>query len=198
MKFVTAALAVLLPCFAANVGQPDRAKMIGNPSSPVKIDLYSDFQCPACKMFHDGLLKVIVRDYVIPGKAYVVQHEFPLPQHAYSREAANIATAAATIGKYHEVADALFAHQQAWETSGKVWDFVAPVLKPDEQKKVQALAKDPSIAAQVQADADAARKLNVPQTPTIYVSRGAKTYPFPGPDLGNYPLLKSLIDGLLK
>lgn len=141
---------------------------------------------------------MIIRDYVVPGKAYIFNHEFPLPMHPYSRDAANLAVAAASIGKYQQVADALFRNQESWGATGKVWETVAAVLNPAEQKKVQALAKDPSILAQVQQDVDAGKAQGIPQTPTIIVSRGAKRYSYPGPAPDNYPLLKSLIDGLLK
>src|ERR1051326_518479 len=169
MKSCAIALVALLPCLAASLGDVNQAKMIGNPNAPVRIELFSDFQCPGCKSFHESLLPVIVRDYVIPGKVYILNHEFPLTMHAYSREAANLATAAATIGKYQQVADALFLNQLSWGTTGKVWDTVAAVLSPADQKKVQALAKDPAILAQVQADLDAGKLQGVPQTPTIVV-----------------------------
>lgn len=198
MKPYAVALVALLPCLAASLGDVDKAKTLGNPGAPVRIELFSDFQCPGCKAFHEMLLPVIIRDYVVPGKAYIFNHEFPLTMHPYSREAANLATAAATIGKYQRVADVLFLNQGSWSTSGKVWDTVASVLTPAEQKKVQALAKDPAILAQVQQDVEAGQAQRVPQTPTIVVSRGTKRYSFPGPDQGNYPLLRSLIDGLLK
>ena len=198
MKVSAAALAVLLPCLAATVGGGDRAKMIGNPSAPVRIDVFSDFQCPGCKAFHESLLQTIIREYVVPGKAYIVCREFPLQMHPYSREAAYYATAAAAVGKYQQVADALFLNQLSWSTTGKVWDTVAAVLTPAEQKKVQALAKDPATIAQVQQDLNAGNAERVPQTPTIIVSRGTQQYSFPGPDPGNYPLLRSLINGLLK
>ena len=172
--------------------------MIGAPGAPVCIDLFSDFQCPGCKAFHDLVLPLILKDYVISGKAYVVSHEFPLAMHPYSRAAANLATAAAQVGKYQAVADALFRHQQEWGANGKVWDTVASVLTPAEQQKVQALALDSAILTQVQQDVDLALAQPVRQTPTLFVSRGTKRYAFPAPAPDNYPILKSLIDQLLK
>ncbi|HEY2018795.1 MAG TPA: thioredoxin domain-containing protein, partial [Bryobacteraceae bacterium] len=167
-------------------------------SAPVRIEIFSDFQCPGCKAFHEVLLPVIMRDYVVPGKAYIYNHEFPLAMHPHSREAAQYAVAAATVGKYVQVADALFHNQTSWAADGKVWETVAAVLTPAEQKKVQVLAKDPAIIAQVQQEADSGQAQKIPQTPTVIVSRGAKRYTFPGPDPNNYALLRSLIDGLLK
>lgn len=198
MRLPAIALVALLPCMAASLGDIEKARSIGNPSAPVRIDLYSDFQCPGCKVFHEMLLPVIIRDYVQAGKVYVTSHEFPLPQHPYSREAAGYAVAAAQVGKYPQVADVLFKNQTTWGANGKVWDTVATVLTPVEQKKVQSLAKDPSVLAQVQQDVDSGQMQKVGQTPTVFVVKGQKRYPFGGPDPGNYPLLRALIDGLLK
>ncbi|HEY2012491.1 MAG TPA: thioredoxin domain-containing protein [Bryobacteraceae bacterium] len=174
------------------------AKVVGNPNAPVCMDLYSDFQCPSCKVFHDTALPVIMKDYVATGKVYIVSHEFPLAMHPHAREAAGLATAAARVGKYQAVGDALFRDQAKWAESGKLWDTLATVLTPEEQAKVKALANDPSVLGQVQQDMDLARSLKINQTPTVFVSRGQKRYPFPGPSLNNYTLLKSLIDDLLK
>jgi protein-disulfide isomerase len=198
MKVYAVAVAALLPCLAASLAEVNKAKTLGSPSAPVRLDIFSDFQCPACKGFHENLLPNIVRDYVVPGKVFLVSHEFPLPMHPYSREAANYATAAARIGKYQQVAAALFKNQVAWSANGKVWDAVAAVLSPTEQKKVQELAKDPTVVGEVQQDVQFAQAQKVNQTPTVNVSRAGKAYAFPGPDPANYPLMKSLIDGLLK
>jgi protein-disulfide isomerase len=199
MKLFAIAVAALLPCLAASLGLGDveKAKSIGNPAAPVRIDVYSDFQCPACKGFHENLLPTIIKDYVVPGKVYIVSHEFPLTMHQYSREAAGYAVAATQVGKYQQVSDALFKIQAVWSTNGKVWDTVAAVLTPAEQKKVQALAKDPSVFDQIKQDMDAGNMLRIDQTPTIFVSKGAKRYPYAGPNPGNYMFLQALINDLL-
>jgi protein-disulfide isomerase len=140
-----------------------------------------------------------MRDFVASGKVCIVSREFPLniPAHKYSREAANYATAAARIGKYDAVANALFHTQESWGASGKVWETVASVLTPEQQKKVQALAGDPSVLAEVQADVSYGTSSGINGTPTLFVSRGSKRYPVTGGVLA-YNLLKSMIDDLLK
>jgi protein-disulfide isomerase len=105
--------------------------------------------------------------------------------------------AATQVGKYQQVADALFHTQAVWTTNGKVWDTVAAVLTLAEQKKVQTLAKEPSVLAQVQADVDLGNSLKINQTPTIFISKGQKRYPYAGPGPDNYAFLKALIDDLL-
>jgi protein-disulfide isomerase len=195
MKLIALAFVTLLPCLAAS-SDVDPGKSLGSPSAPIRIEVFSDFECPGCKGLHEQILPLVMRDYVIPGKVYLVSREFPLPMHQYSREAAGYATAAARVGKYEQVADALFLKQVAWSASGKVWDTVANVLTPAEAKKVQSLAKDPAVLSEVQHDLELGRAAAINQTPTMIVTRGASRFPVVG--AVNYTLLRSLLDGLLK
>jgi protein-disulfide isomerase len=198
MKLLAVALTALIPAWSAATVDVERAKTIGNPSAPVRLELFSDFQCPGCKAFHDQVLPTLMRDYISTGKVYLVQKEFPLQGHQYSREAANIAMAAAHINKYQAVADAIFYGQALWALTGKVWDSAAKALTPAEQKQVLALSKDPAVTGQVQQELNTATSLKVPETPTLFVVKGAKRYMFRGPNRDNYTLLRSLIDGQLK
>ena len=195
MKLFALALAALLPCLAAS-SDADPGKTLGSPSAPIRIEVFSDFECPACKGLHEQVLPLVFKDYVIPGKVCVVSREYPLPMHQYSREAANYATAAARIGKYQQVADTLFLNQTSWEVSGKVWDTVAGLFTPAEAKKVQLLAKDPAVLSEVQRDVDAGRVAGINQTPTMIVTHGTSRFPVTG--VVNYNLLRSMLDGLLK
>ena len=109
MKILALSLVALLPCLAAGPDS-EKGRTMGNPAAPMLFEIYSDFSCPACKHLHDFVLPSIVRDYVRTGKAYLIFREFPLniPAHKYSRPAAALAVAAARIGKYQTVSDALF------------------------------------------------------------------------------------------
>ena len=138
----------------------------------------------------------IIKDLVTTGKACVISREWPLPPpyHPYAREAANLATAAARIGKYQTVADALFKSQQTWAVNGKVWDAVAAALSPADQAKVKALANDPGVVAEVQKDLDQGTALGINQTPTLMVirQRDGKRYPFVGLP-PSYDLFRDLV-----
>src|SRR5690242_9710882 len=43
MRLIAAALVALLPCLAASLENVEKAKAIGNPAAPVRIEVYSDF-----------------------------------------------------------------------------------------------------------------------------------------------------------
>jgi protein-disulfide isomerase len=193
MKMFALALALMLPCLAAG---PD-SKSVGNPAAPLRMDLYSDFTCPHCKKLHEEILPKIILDYVTPGKAYLVFHEFTLtgPGHEHSKTASLYAAAAARVGKYQQVCDALFQTQSSWAVSGKVWETVSPALTPAEQKKVQALFNDPAVAAEVQHDLELGVAAHVDRTPTLVMTRKGKETPWSS--WTDYGLFKSMVDLLL-
>jgi protein-disulfide isomerase len=195
MKLSAALLAAVLP-LAAAAGSIDKAKSFGNPQAPITIELFSDFQCPSCLEFHREMLPALMRDYIVPGKVYLVYKEFPLPMHNHSREAAAYACAAARVGKYQQVADALFQNQPTWAADGKVFQTVSTALTPAEQKKVLALSKDPSVLSEVQEDVQEGEAERVNGTPTMVLIHGAKKYQIPAGM--NYSLLRSLLDSLAK
>jgi protein-disulfide isomerase len=135
---------------------------------------------------------------VVSGKLYIIDRAFPLnsPGHQYSREAFGYAVAAAHIGKYQEVADALYAHQDTWAQAGNVWDCVSAVLKnPADQKKVKDLSKDPGVLAEIEAEYQEGVQAGVNVTPTMIVTAGGKRYPLP--PAPNYELLRSMLNGFL-
>jgi protein-disulfide isomerase len=191
MRKILSGLALLLIALGA-WGAQIRSR--GLSSAPIQIDVYSDFQCPACKALYEGTLSPLAYDYIDKGKVYLVHHEYPLPQHAHAMEAACYACAASRVGKYEQVCDVLFRQQETWATNGKVDETVCSILTPAEAKKVRALAKDPAIAAEVRQDIQAGQTAQINQTPTMILTYRAKQYRIPG---GNYDILRRFIDQLL-
>jgi len=196
MKPVVLAFVAAAACLAASPQGIDTSKAIGNPSAPIRIDIFSDYSCPHCKELHEDILPQLVREYAIPGRVFIVLREFPLggAGHPYSREAANYATAAARIGKFQQVSDALFKNQMTWALNGNVWGTVESVLTPPEQKKVKELAQDPSVTGEVQRDWEAGNAFQINSTPTLIIAFHGRTYPFSG--VPAYNLLTQFLNSL--
>jgi len=197
MKMFVLALALTAASVAAGP-EVEKSRTMGNPSAPLRMDLYSDFTCPHCKMLHEQILPKLVTDYVSTGKAYLVFHEYTLTGqgHEHSKTASLYAAAAAKIGKYQQVSDALFATQSSWAVSGKVWEAVAPALNDAEKKRVQVLFKDPAVAADVQRDLNMGMAARVDRTPTMIIVHKGKQTPWSWWE--NYSLFRSLVDSELK
>jgi protein-disulfide isomerase len=195
MKLYATALVALLPSFAA---APDMIKgnAFGNPSAPIMIEIFSDFQCPSCKRFHDEELSALRKEYVETGKAYLIYRYFPLQQHQYARKAAELVCACAQMGKYEPAADILFARQEAWSQDGKVAETIASVLSPAEQRKLPMLLQDPSVQEPINHDLDEGRALPVTGTPFMLITFKSKQYKLTGPGLANYTWVKATLDAL--
>ncbi len=166
------ALAAGLPALAASAPAA-KGQSFGNPKAPILIEIYGSFGCSHCKDFHTEIAPLLMRDFVDSGKAYLIFHDLSSALD-HSAEATGYALAAARVGKYKEVADALFQYQEEWSASGKVWDAVAPVLSPADRKKVAALAKDPRVQAEVKAETEAGGRAKIGHTPTILVTHAMK------------------------
>jgi protein-disulfide isomerase len=167
----------------------------GDPKAPVTMEVFSDFQCPSCKAFHDNEFQRIMKDYVVPGKVYFVYRYFPLNMHPYGRTCAEYACAAARVGRYQKVADVLFAQQAAIAASGKVEEAVNSVLTPAEAKTVKSLLKAPEVQHEIDVDMDEGRMIPVTGTPTLWVTHAGKSQPVSWPI--NYDLFKSYMNSLL-
>jgi protein-disulfide isomerase len=172
-------------------------KAMGSKNAPIRLEDFTDFECPACKYLFEHTMKTVREDYVSTGKVYLIHHDFPLAMHKYSKEAAHWADAAAAIGKFEPVASALYAQQETWGVSGNIEATVAGVLSPAELKKVKALVNTPEIEDAVQRDITLGNQRGVNQTPSMFVTQNGKVIPLP-PGPTPYPLLKQYLDYLLK
>ena len=173
----------------------DPTKAFGSKTAPVVVEIYSDFQCPACKQLFLNTTQKVMENYVNTGKIYLVHRDFPLPMHAYSRVAANYSRAAAHIGKCEAVEKVLFQNQEKWETNGDVKGIVASVLSPAEMKKVQAIVDAKTLEPMIDKDKQLGLTLPVTQTPTSVFHSKGQTYPFAG--TLSYDVLKDFLDQLI-
>ena len=197
MRFCTLVLAAILTAGAASV-DTIKGNSYGSPNAPLMIEIFSDFECPACKNFHDTEFPQLMKDYVVTNKAYVIYRYYPLAMHPHGREAAELVCAAAQIGKYQQVADNLFARQMQWSADGKVEQAADNVLTYEEQKKVHSLLKSPEVQGQIQHDMQEGAGVPVQGTPALLVTYRLRRYPVNGAGVLNYTLLKALLDDLLK
>lgn len=82
----------------------------GDPNAPIKIEEFSDYQCPFCKRFSDETEPLLVEEYVASGKVYFVYRSFGEWIGPESVAAAEAAYCAGDQNKYWEYHDMLFAN----------------------------------------------------------------------------------------
>ena len=173
----------------------DPHKAYGSKNAPLVIEVFSDFQCPACKTLYTTTNRPLMDNYVSAGKVYLIHRDFPLPMHAHSKVAAQYARAAAQLGKSEAVEQILFANQEKWEQSGDIDGTVATALSPAEMTKVRALVKGGTLDAAIEKDVALGRFYNVNQTPTSIIHSKGQTYPVVG--VQSYAVFHQFLDQLL-
>jgi protein-disulfide isomerase len=178
---------------------PSDAKSLGSKNAPITIEVFEDFQCPACRNFYETSLKQLIDDYVVPGKVYLIHRDFPLDMHPYSHQAARLANAAAELGQFETVERALFDSQDQWTANGKIEESIAASVPAPQMKKIRdyETAHMNDINAAIERDRTLGVKRNVSQTPSIYVTSHGKTEALPGGGV-DYKLLRNYLDYLLR
>lgn len=180
---------------AGGANDIDPHKAFGSKSAPIIMEVFSDFQCPACKTLFLTTNRQLMENYVSTGKVYLIHRDFPLPMHAYSRVAARYARAAADLGKIEPVEKALFENQEKWEQTGDVDGTLAAVLSPADMTKIRALVKGGTLEPLIDKDYALGQMYRVNQTPTTVFHSKGQTYPYSG--VMTYDILHQFLDQLL-
>jgi len=133
--------------------------------SKVAIVVFEDLECPDCRRAAP-LLDEAAKTYKIP----LVTHDFPLPFHKWSFEAAVIARYFDSQSKQlgHEYRDYMFEHQP--EITPENMRGFSQKFAAD-HKTTLPFVVDPQgkLAAEVTADRDLGKSIHLEHTPTIYV-----------------------------
>ena len=148
----------------------------GSENSPIRIDVFSDFQCSACREFYLSTVRKVLREYSSKDKVCVVYHEYPLRQHPYSHDAARYCEAAWRMGlqKLLPVMESIYVDQANWAQDGTLEDSVAKALSREDFLKLQEIMKDPSINEAIEKEIRLGDKEKVTATPTLIISYPGK------------------------
>lgn len=136
---------------------------------------YSDFECPACGLYFP-LVKQL--HMAFGDKIKIVYRHFPLvlatngKMHLHSADAAQASEAANVQGKFWEMHDMLFTHQEEWAKEqsprAKFLEY-AKTIGLDVAKFEKDL-DDPALRDIVVADFKSGEKAGVSATPTFFLN----------------------------
>ncbi len=169
------AIALLLVLSSTLIWAGDTSMLRPPTGSKVAIIVFEDLECPDCAraapLLHDA-----AKAYNIP----LVQHDFPLPQHPWSFEAAVNARYFDTKSKKMGDDYRLYIFQnQLYITKQNLLGYAEKFA--EQNKVVLPFVVDPTgdLAGKVKADYQLGQRLPVDHTPTIYVvSNSARGTPF--------------------
>ncbi len=189
-------LAVLAQGAAGYADNPEC--VAGLPNSPIKIEVFSDFQCPSCRTFYLETIRPVIDNYARFNKVSVYYYDFPLVQHPYARQAARFAVAARQLGRaqWTQVTDGLYSEQALWSADGKVEAAVARSLSPEDFARIKKLSESPGVNEEIERTVMIGNSRGVTSTPTFFVSAGGREQRVVGGV--SYSILKGFIDQNVK
>lgn len=148
---------------------------VGSADAPVVMQVFSDFQCPACKAFITTELPSLIIDFVQPGLLRIESNDIDIIDRSGSTELLNLAVGAACAaqqGKYWEYHDLVFWNQGGENKGYHDAAFIARVATAagvDMTAWTTCIA-NPDLAKQVQDRTTSAAASGVNQTPTLLVN----------------------------
>lgn len=191
MKTIAATLALL---FAATLAfaQNDTSALKPPKGAQVAIVVFEDLQCPDCRRANP-LVAEAGRTYKIP----VVIHDFPLPMHNWSFDAAVIARYFDSQSKQlgSEYRDYIFQHQPEISTPAVLRTFSEKFAADHKVDLPFVVDPQGKFADEVRADRQLGERIGLEHTPTIYVVSN-KTQGKPFVEVVDRSQLYQLIDAM--
>jgi protein-disulfide isomerase len=146
------------------------AHVLGPANAPVHLEEFGDFECPPCGMFHPILTQMKAE---FGDKLAVTFREFPLvPTHQHALAAASAAEAAGLQGKFWEMHDLLYEHQNDWKKEFDVrpiYEGYAKQIGLDVERYKRDMNGD-LVAQRIFADGKRGHSLGVTGTPTVFMN----------------------------
>lgn len=139
--------------------------LLGAPTAPVGLVVFSDFQCPYCARFDRDTMPALKARYIDTGLVRVGFRHLPLPIHARAERMAEGAECAAEQGKFWPMHDALFSRPSQFNESDLLW--AATAIGLDRVKFEACMSHPPS--ERVKQDSDIARGMGLTATPSFVV-----------------------------
>ena len=168
---------IIAPTSVTNIPQSDGLG-IGDSNAPATIDVFEDFQCPACQLFTEKTQPLIIEYLVNTGKARLVFHHYPFidgegaGNGGESDQAANASMCASEQGKFWDMQAIIYANWNG-ENIGNL-----------SNRRLQAMAEkislnmdtfnncfdDNKYQDDIQADFDLGVEMGVSGTPSVFVN----------------------------
>ena len=145
-------------------GTPESSPAFGPEDAPVRIYLFTDFQCPVCPRVVEPI-KHLARAY--PKDVRIILKENPLPSHSRAARLAAASLAALRQGKFWEFHDRLFSSGRHFEDQDLA--AYAQALGLD-VARFQSDMDDEAVTEQVKYESEVAKSIGLDSTPGMIVN----------------------------
>jgi protein-disulfide isomerase len=142
----------------------ERDHLRGSATAPLTLVEYGDYQCPSCGAAHPIVTEL---RRALGSRMRFVFRNFPLTQiHSHAQDAAETAELAGTAGKFWEMHDLLFEHQDALERED-LGDYAAELgIHPE---RVRSALRNGDFSQRIREDFLSGARSGVNGTPTFFI-----------------------------
>jgi protein-disulfide isomerase len=146
-------------------------RSLGDPSAPVTIDIWADFQCPYCGLQARGVEPTMERQYAAEGRARITYHDFAFLGQE-SLDSAVAARCAGQQGAFWYFHDLLFASQQGENQGGFARENLEGLAQFAglDATAFSACLDDPAVLQDVQDETTAGRGVQIASTPVLCIA----------------------------
>jgi protein-disulfide isomerase len=145
---------------------------VGNPQAKVKVEVFEDFQCSACKTYAEFIEPQVIQSLAETNQIHYVFYEFPFLDDKLQEKAsdlsANAAECANAQGKFWDYKKLLFANQRLGFTEDRLVSY-AKALGIDTDQFKTCLTEKP-YQNKIDQDIAAGVEYGITGTPTIIVN----------------------------
>lgn len=139
---------------------------LGPADAPITIIEWADFECPHCGMAAPVLHKTVDDPEFKPKTRFVFKN-YPLPAHEHADPAARASVAAQNQGKFWEMHDQLFTHQETL-TNQDIEGFAKKLGLDMDKFKADWVSNETK--DKVAKDKEAGTKAGITGTPSIFIN----------------------------
>ncbi|HSW38706.1 MAG TPA: thioredoxin domain-containing protein [Acidobacteriota bacterium] len=170
----------------------------GSLNSPIRIEVFSNFQCGACRVLFLETIQPILREYSSKDKVCVIYYEFPLSYFPLAHEAARYSEAASRMGlsTLLRLIETFYLNQDDWGQSGDLAAAAAKVLSANDMGTLRRIMQDPGINDAVEKHYRFGMQKNIGSTPTMFITYPGRNQKVEG--VVSYQVMKRFLDSILK
>jgi len=165
-------LSIIVPAIAQSQEKLPMNSVCGTLDAPIRLDVFSDFQCGYCRAFYLETVVQVRKIYAPEDKICIIYHEFPIETHAYGRKAARYSLAAQRVGRnqWLAVMDALYTKQEQWALDGNIDAALKGAVSVEDLDRIKKNLQDSLIDEAIARDIALGLKKGVTGTPTVFMT----------------------------
>lgn len=151
---------------------------LGDPNATVTIDVFEDFQCPACQFYTESIESLIIQNLLSSGEVKYTFHNYPFldgegaGSNGESDQAANASMCANEQGKFWEMHSTIYANWNG-ENQGNFSDVRLRAMADAtglDMDEFDDCFRANEYQDDIQADFELGKTMGVQGTPSVFVN----------------------------